>query len=31
MNALCDKCPYQKTCVDQDHCPMANEDESEKA
>lgn len=24
MNALCDKCPYQKTCTGEDHCPLVN-------
>lgn len=25
MNALCDKCPYQKTCTGEDHCILLNE------
>ena len=30
MNALCDKCPYQKSCTAEDHCPLVNGESSEK-
>lgn len=31
MNALCDKCPYQKTCTGEDHCILLNEKAEEEA